>query len=597
MGFLIPAALGFLALIPGIVALYFLRLRRKERRVSSTWLWQQADLDQRANRPWQRLRFSWLLVLQVLAALALALAAAHPFRLVTAAGGGNLVLLLDGTAAMQAADGRWSDAVQQAERLVAAMAPGDRISLVLLTRTPEVLVAHSGDPAALRDALRQARPGAGDGDLAAGLDLALSLVQGRPDAEIVVIGNGRYLHTADLPRVPVPVRYIPVGAALPNLAVTAFGTRTAAGSRQALAQVANFGPEPAAAAVQFWIDGTLAAVAQQTLNAGETRAFTWPVPAGARLLEVRLPGEDGLSLDDRAWALASGADRGRALLVTAGNPFLERALRAVPGVQLTVVAPEQYQPGGYDLTVLDGWEPPSPPSGSVLRVGPPTGAEVAVTAALTAAPDEPLLEYVETDTVHVAKARRLTPPAGARVLWQAGDLPLLWIDGGQATFAFDLRDSDLPLQPAFPILMQHLLSRLLPPAPVDPLQVQPGQPVVVRPWPGTRSLRILPPGGTAQDWPVDRLEGLPYTETGLPGLYQVEEVLEGRTRQSVFAVNLFSNLASNLTPADKLDLPAGAASAPAEPRQVPWDLWPYLAALALGLVALEWWVYRRGHAL
>lgn len=597
MGFLAPAALGFLALIPGIVALYILRLRRRDRPMPSTWLWQQADPEQRANRPWQRLRLSWLLVLQVLAALALALAAAHPFRWVAAGSGGNVILLLDGTAAMRASDGRWSEALRLAGRLVDAMAPGDRMSIVLLTRAPEVLAADTADPAALRGALAAARPGAGDGDLAAGLDVALSLLQGRGTPEIVVIGNGRYLNTADLPRVPVPVRYLPVGGPQPNLAVTAFAARAQAGGRTALAQVANFGPEPAAAAIQFWADGALAAVAEQTLNPGETRAFTWPVPSAARLLEVRLPGADALGLDDRAWALAGGAERGRALLVTAGNPFLERALRAIPGLAVAVAAPAGYDPAGHDLVVLDGWEPPEPPPGNVLRVAPPGGVEVAVTDPVRGAAGEPLLNHVEAGTVHVARARRLAPPPTARILWQAGELPLVWADGSQVTFAFDVRDSDLPLQPAFPILIQNLVTHLLPPSPADPVQVQPGQPVTLRPWPGTSALRILRPDGEALDWPLDRVEGLPFTATDLPGLYQVEEELADRTRRSAFAVNVFSNLASNLEPAGQLDLPAGAAPAPAEPRQAPWDLWPYLAALGLSVVALEWWVYSRGLAL
>ncbi len=596
MGFLLPAALGFLALIPGIIALYFLRLQRQERIITSTWLWQQADLDQRANRPWQRLRFSWLLVLQVLAALALALAVAHPFRFITAGSGGNLVVLLDGTAAMQASDGRWQQATRAAGQLIDDLAPGDRLSLVLLTRAPEVLVAAATDRGALRQALDRAQPGAGDADLAAGLDLALSLVQGRPAPEIVVIGTGHYLNTAELPRVPVPVRYIPVGSPQPNLAVTAFSSRPGDGGRTALTQVANFGPEPAPAAVQFWADGALLAVAEQTLNPGETRAFTWPVPATARLLEVRLPGADALGLDNRAWHMPGGAVRGRVLLVTRGNPFLARALQAVSGTEVTVVTPEQYPATAFDLTVLDGWEPPTPPTGSVIRLAPPAGDLVAVTAPVAVAAHTPLLEHVDAGQVHVAQARQLVPSPDARVLWQAGDLPLLWSEGRQVTLAFDVRDSDLPLQPAFPILIQNLLQHLLPPSPVDPAQVRPGQPVTVRPWPGTQAMRIVRPDGTRQEWPADRLEGLPFTATDQPGLYEVEEVLADRTRRSTFAVNVFSNLASDLTPADRLNLPAGAAPTPAEPRRVPLDLWPYLAALALGAVGLEWWVYRRGHA-
>ncbi len=45
MPFLAPLALAGLAFIPLIVAFYLLRLRRTERTVSSTYLWQQLVRD------------------------------------------------------------------------------------------------------------------------------------------------------------------------------------------------------------------------------------------------------------------------------------------------------------------------------------------------------------------------------------------------------------------------------------------------------------------------------------------------------------------------------------------------------------------------
>ena len=56
MGLLAPLALIGLISVPIIVAFYMLRLRRPERPVSSTFLWQQLVRDVEANAPWQRLR-------------------------------------------------------------------------------------------------------------------------------------------------------------------------------------------------------------------------------------------------------------------------------------------------------------------------------------------------------------------------------------------------------------------------------------------------------------------------------------------------------------------------------------------------------------
>jgi Ca-activated chloride channel family protein len=67
MSFLAPLALiSTLIIGPIIVAMYLLKLRRENRRVSSTFLWQRIVRDVEANAPWQKLRRNLLLLLQLL---------------------------------------------------------------------------------------------------------------------------------------------------------------------------------------------------------------------------------------------------------------------------------------------------------------------------------------------------------------------------------------------------------------------------------------------------------------------------------------------------------------------------------------------------
>src|SRR6187551_3470418 len=79
MGFVAPLALVGLLAMPLIVAFYMLRLRRPRHEVSSTYLWQALVRDVEANAPWQRLRRSLLLLLQLLLAVLLAFLVARPF--------------------------------------------------------------------------------------------------------------------------------------------------------------------------------------------------------------------------------------------------------------------------------------------------------------------------------------------------------------------------------------------------------------------------------------------------------------------------------------------------------------------------------------
>src|SRR3989442_15120859 len=93
MSLLIPAALAFSIIIPVILLLYFMRPKRQERVVSSTLLWQQALQDLQASRPWQRLRITLLLLLQILAAIVIVLVLARPATFISSPiGGGNLLI-------------------------------------------------------------------------------------------------------------------------------------------------------------------------------------------------------------------------------------------------------------------------------------------------------------------------------------------------------------------------------------------------------------------------------------------------------------------------------------------------------------------------
>src|SRR5438552_10304688 len=150
MGILLPAALGLLALAIPIIIFYMLRLRREELPVSSSLLWRRALQDRTANAPWQRLRRNLLLLLQLLLLLLLALSLARPFLYTQAVASGNLVVVLDGSASMQAVDeeggvSRFERARQEADALVDGLQSEEKMSLVWAGPVASIAVSASGN--------------------------------------------------------------------------------------------------------------------------------------------------------------------------------------------------------------------------------------------------------------------------------------------------------------------------------------------------------------------------------------------------------------------------------------------------------------------
>ena len=64
--------------IPALLILYFLKLRRRELAVSSTFLWKKSIQDLQVNSPFQKLRRNLLLLLQLILLALLLLALARP---------------------------------------------------------------------------------------------------------------------------------------------------------------------------------------------------------------------------------------------------------------------------------------------------------------------------------------------------------------------------------------------------------------------------------------------------------------------------------------------------------------------------------------
>ena len=104
MNFLAPAAFAFAATIPVVVLFYLLKRKRVVKLVSSTLLWQRFLSDTQANAPFQKLRHSWLLILQIIMLALAVFALTRPFFVGSATSSSFRVVILDASASMQCTD-------------------------------------------------------------------------------------------------------------------------------------------------------------------------------------------------------------------------------------------------------------------------------------------------------------------------------------------------------------------------------------------------------------------------------------------------------------------------------------------------------------
>src|SRR5213083_1770522 len=110
------AALAGAIVIPSLLVLYFLKLRRRELVISSTLLWKKAIQDLQVNAPFQKLRRNLLLILQLLLLALLCLALSRPVSNYTPGAGKTSIILIDRSASMNAIEANGKTRLDEAKR-------------------------------------------------------------------------------------------------------------------------------------------------------------------------------------------------------------------------------------------------------------------------------------------------------------------------------------------------------------------------------------------------------------------------------------------------------------------------------------------------
>jgi len=604
---LTPVAALFALTIPVIVALYFLRIRRPDVPLSSTLLWRRAVRDRQASVPWQRLRPSWLLILQLLAAALLVLALMRPAVTTQASLAEHTIVVIDTSMPMQATDvgpSRFDVARQRARALIDQMTASTRITLVAMDGHPRVLASSSGDPGPLRSALDSLRPSGTGADLQGALAVAASVAGGGSGTRLVLLSDGITDSLRAPLTLPFEVRYQPIGASAENLAITALTVVSQPGERDAVAHVENLGHQRQHTAVEVRADDRLVDLRPIDVEPGGGRDVVVALPARAGVVTATLTPHDALAVDDTATAVADPGRIYHITLVTQHDVFLDRALRLRSDARVTTITPQQYKPDpGVDMYVFDGMVPSPLPSQPYWLVGPPENAAVGAGAAVAAVHPraataaDPLLANVDLAGVHIARTRDLRTSTFGRPVIESETGPLLMVRDAApraALLGFDIHDSDLPLRPAFPLLVDRISSFLLPET-LPSRTHEPGELVQITPDAGATAISVTRPDGGADHFTPQPGGTVSFADTDEVGLYSVAEERGSKAPQrSRFAVNAFDPVLSSIAPRPTLALSGTATAAPAAAPDTRRDLWPWVAAFLLGVLCVEWVVFHRG---
>src|SRR5579884_744021 len=404
-GFALLAPVGLVALvgIPLVVLLYMRHTTPLIRPVPTLRFWRAAHPEQSERLRFRRPPLSLLLLLQLLLVALIAFALTRPATSRALAGldlrtePQHAIILLDGSTSMQATDTpsgetRWEAARSLALKQLGTLHEGDAATVVVMgTQTLTLAGSDAGSLKALRDRLAKLAPPGGRADLNAALSLAKDLIILGLDNQVTLISDGALAVDPGVAAgLGAPIAFERVGGAgkglrAGNVAITAMSARAAPNTPnnfELLVQVSNFEAQDVTAPLTVSADGIQFASKAVTIPAnGGSTELSWPLPPGSKQITAKIDTNDALLADNTA-SLIVQQQAGLALkilLVSDSPTYLQRALAALPGADVTVVGTNSptlsASLAGYDLVVFDGYAPPSTnlPDTSMLFVHPPAG--------------------------------------------------------------------------------------------------------------------------------------------------------------------------------------------------------------------------------
>lgn len=632
-------------MLPLLLLLYFLKLKRHEEPVSSTFLWRRAVEDLRANAPFQRLRRSILLLLQLLMLAAILLALGGPVLSLVGGAGQRYVILIDSSASMNATDvepSRLDEAKRQAVEFVDTLRDrsffsltenADRAMAITFNEGSKVMCNFTSDKEMLKSAINEIDQTDCSSSLSEAMRVAQAHAQtvgekvnnrsSKKRAKLVLFSDGRIPDSEEIVTDSGDMAFHCIGKSGENVGFTKINIRRSFDNPaqvQVFAAAANYCSQEKALDVQLSVDDNVRAVREITLPAatGETNGRT-PATVSVHfsldyedygILELEMITDDHLPADNVVRAVLSPPRRLSLLLVTDGNAILESALSACGAGRFDVKTPFEFEKEDidainverpYDVIVLDDVETGELPLCGYLVFGrPPDDIGVPVMgqdtnqAIIDWRSQHPVLRYVDMSDFFASSIYILDLPRDGDVLAEFRKSPALAAlrrDGSLFLLAgFDVLDTNWPFEPAFVMFCYNALNFIAEQTgPGTENNMTVGRPIELEGLPPGSEAEISGPGFRGGKVEVASSGILRFPATKRAGVYELQTADE---RKRMFAVNLVDEQESEIEPKESLSLLgrdiasreklAGAANQ---------ALWPLLVVLALILVMIEWFVY------
>ena len=621
--------LTLLVLIPLLILLYWLRIRRSQHNVTALFLWPEPSQVTNARFSFQRFKSSPTLLIQLcVLALLIASLARPAFRQPRPFSKGQVAIIVDNSASMAGlvevgrTQTRFDLAKTVAHRLVDELGTESQMAILQLSNA-SLFFDRNITFTSMKQQLRQ---NIGQLTIQPTEIAPLAL---RPDSSLNQVIFITDYHDPDHDSNP-SVRRIYIGQSIGNLAITKIELTLDLQRQPTVGvevtwfdDVPNFSRQ-LTVELQLLIDDVWFTSRFVDGLSSQVQNFFFDlssIPPQSQTLTAKLKIEDGLALDNSASLIFQPQIRPELVLVNnRWSSPLNAFLATHPEINLTLVTTDTYNPNFGDIIVFDQIVPKSIEIGkltkqNLLFINPNKDlpfAKVLRTNDLTVIADQqqnhPVMNRVPILDLMIRNSTHYQLPDWATILVSAvssnqAAVPVIWVGEqpngqrvGLISFdAFNLRQSRFPLMiPEMPLMVSQLIEWLTPPLRlIEEDSIQTGNNIRMNQYLTSGKVSVRQPNGVIID-----IKKPIFNQTDQIGIYTV--LSDGQPIDK-FTANLLSTNESNLSTGREIsdyEIPPKNTKATlaqlwsAKPAYDWQEVWSYLAVLATIGLLVEWVIYR-----
>lgn len=595
MGFTNLWPLFLLITIPLLVLLYILKRKYREEVISSTLLWNEVYKNTRANTPWEKLRKNIMLLLQIIILLLLIFSLMKPFLNFGGKSYKNIILLIDNTASMSAEYGdgtRLEEGKKLAKEFLASTKDDTNTYIISYDGDSKLLQNGEFNKEISNEIISDISQSYNTGDISESLSFIKAIGEGIEEEYEVIAFTDKDFSLGDVNGKIVSLANSGVNASIDNVSHKFLEDKV-----RVIATVTNRGSGDYAGDFSLYDGEELLSVTSLELKESESRTLTFDLPTiKSEVLKGELSRKD-MILEDNTYNHVVGKKKvNKVLIVTEQNLFLEKAFSSIENTEVykTNSTSNLTSADKYDLYVFDNVTPDVIPSeGSLLFINPSSNEYFNVISGGEGGEAKAVIgevsKYLEDTTFTAAKYNSIEIPYYGRGFLNIDEDYIGFkgeVDGRKiAALSFDLHDSDFPLKKEFPILVYDLGENMISSGMVYKSNFKAGDKIIARGLSSENNILLTYPNGET----LELKSGDEVKEDNQLGVYKLN-VLE---EKELFSVNFPSEKESN-TSISNISESENIVKAKADLKRG-LNISPLLILLAMGIVAFEWIMYKRGN--